>query len=51
MRIVKEKKLNITSQKLELNCQYTIPVRKKDAQQIFNLFDNTYGITIKEDED
>lgn len=48
MRIVKEKQLNITHQKLELDCQYTIPVRKKNAEQIFELFTNLFGIEIKE---
>lgn len=48
MRIVKEKNLNITNQKLELDCQYTIPVRKKDADMIFDIFDNLYGVAIKE---
>ena len=48
MRIVKEKQLNITHQKLELDCQYTIPVRKKNADQIFEIFTNIFGITIKE---
>ena len=38
MRVVKEKNLTISHQTLELNCQYTIPVRKKDAQQIFDIF-------------
>ena len=51
MRIVKEKQLNITHQKLELDCQYTIPVRKKNADQIFKLFTNLFGIEIKEIED
>ena len=48
MRIVKEKQLNITHQKLELDCQYTIPVRKKNADQIFEIFTNIFGVTIKE---
>jgi len=48
MRIVKEKQLNITHQKLELDCQYTIPVRKKNANQIFELFTNLFGVAIKE---
>jgi uncharacterized YigZ family protein len=51
MRVVKEKKLTISAQTLELNCQYTIPVRKKDAQQIFDIFSNIYGVTIKELDD
>jgi len=51
MRIVKEKQLNITNQKLELDCQYTIPVRKSSADQIFELFTNIFGIEIKEIEE
>jgi len=47
MRIIKDQNLNITGQKLELNCEYIISVRKKDAERIFNLFDNTYKVTIK----
>jgi len=48
MRIVKEKQLNITHQKLELDCQYTIPVRKNNAEQIFELFTNLFEVAIKE---
>jgi len=51
MRVVKEKQLNITHQKLELDCQYTIPVRKKNAEQIFELFTNLFGVEIKEIEE
>ncbi|MBV1922616.1 MAG: YigZ family protein [Flavobacteriaceae bacterium] len=47
MRIVKDQNLNITGQKLELKCEYIISVRKKDADRIYNLFDNTYKVTIK----
>ncbi len=50
-RVIKEKKLNISHQKLDLNCQYTIPVRKKDAQHIFDIFNNLYGVEIVEEED
>lgn len=48
MRVIKEKNLTISSQTLELNCQYTIPVRKNDAQLIHDIFSNIYGVTIKE---
>lgn len=48
MRIIKEKKLNITNQKLELDCQITISVRKKEALQVFEIFNNLFEITIKE---
>lgn len=47
MRIVKEKQLNITSQKLELNCQYIISVRKSEADSIFQIFTNIYKVEIK----
>ena len=51
MRIVKERNLTISNQKMEMNCQYTIPVRKNDAQQIFEIFTNLFGIAIKELDD
>ena len=47
MRIIKDQNLNITGQKLELNCEYILSVRKKDAEQIFSIFENTYKVTIK----
>ena len=47
MRIVKEKKLTIVSQKLELDCEYVISIRKKEAQAIFDIFDNLYKVDIK----
>ncbi|MEN3322455.1 YigZ family protein [Mariniflexile soesokkakense] len=48
MRIIKEKKLNITNQKLELNCQITISVRKKEAAFVFETFYHLFEIDIKE---
>ena len=47
MRIIKEKQLRIINQRLELNCEITISVRKKDAQAIFHLFDRLYEINIR----
>jgi len=47
MRIIKEKHLKIINQKLELNCELTISVRKKDEQAIFNLFNQLFEIKIK----
>jgi uncharacterized YigZ family protein len=47
IRIVKEKQLNITSQKLELDCQYIISVRKSEADSIFQIFTNLYKVEIK----
>ena len=35
MRIIKEKSLNIIHQKLEMNCQITLSIRKNEADFIF----------------
>ncbi|MGB0896398.1 MAG: IMPACT family protein [Flavobacteriaceae bacterium] len=48
MRVIKEHQLNISAQTLELNCQYTIPVRISDAEKIYAVFENIYGVDIKE---
>ncbi|WP_166383174.1 IMPACT family protein [Polaribacter sp. 11A2H] len=47
-RVVKEKNIEITNQKLEMNCEYTISIRKKDAQAIYTIFDTLYKVDIKE---
>ena len=47
MRILKEKKLKIINQKLELNCEIQISVRKNDVQTIFGLFNQLHEINIK----
>lgn len=46
MRIVKDEDLNIVNQKMELNCEFEISVRKKEAERIFNIFENTYKVDI-----
>jgi uncharacterized YigZ family protein len=48
MRVIKEKQLKIIDQKLELNCQIQISVRKKDSEKIFEIFENLFEIEIKE---
>lgn len=48
MRIIKEKNLNITNQKLEIDCQITIAVRKKEAYQVFEIFNMLFEIDIKQ---
>lgn len=48
MRIIKEKNLKITNQKLEMDCQISISVRKKNAQSIFDIFNRLFEINIKE---
>lgn len=47
MRIIKDEDLKIVSQKMELTCELTLSVRKKEAERVFKIFKNTYKITIK----
>ncbi|SFW47231.1 uncharacterized protein, YigZ family [Sinomicrobium oceani] len=47
MRVIKEKNLDITDQKLELDCRITISVRKRDAEMVFGLFAQLYGVDIR----
>lgn len=46
MRILKDEEINIVNQKMELNCEFEISVRKKEAKRIFDLFENTYKVEI-----
>jgi hypothetical protein len=48
MRIIKEKKLVLTKQVLELNCQFFIAVRENEAENIQEKFEGIYGIEIEE---
>ena len=48
MRIIKEKQLDVTNQKLELSCQIFISVRKSEAPEILEIFQNLFEIEIKE---
>lgn len=50
MRVIKEKNLNIIGQKLEMDCQIEIAVRKKEAQQVFDIFQAMYEVKISEKE-
>lgn len=47
MRIIKQKQLKIISQKLEMDCQLQISVRKNEAEAIVTIFKNMHTITIK----
>ena len=51
MRIIKDEEINLINQKMELHCEFKISVRKKEAERIFELFENTYKVTIKRIED
>ena len=46
MRVIKEKKMDIISQTLELNCKIVISVRLKEAQLIFDHFQRLHEINI-----
>ena len=45
-RIIKEKNLEIIHQKLELACEYVISIRKKEAETIFDIFENLYKVEV-----
>jgi uncharacterized YigZ family protein len=54
MRVIKEKKLDIVTQSMELDedsgialGKIEIKTRKKNAEMIFDIFDNLFGIEIK----
>lgn len=47
MRVIKERNIDIISQKMEMDCEYIISVRKKDANSIFAIFDALYKVEIK----
>lgn len=46
-RIIKEKNIVIVSQKLEMDCEYVISVRKNDADMVVSVFDSLYKVEIK----
>ena len=48
MRIVKEQDLNLIQQKMELNCEFLISVRKKNADKVKQLFLDLRCVKIKE---
>jgi len=47
MRVIKEKNLDIVSQKMEMSCEIEIKTRKKNAEIVFDIFSNLYEIGIK----
>lgn len=48
MRLIKENEVKITKQTLELNCMLEISVRKSNSSKVFELFNQFYGVAIKE---
>ena len=47
LRIIKENSIIIQNQKLEINCELIISVRKSDANKIVKIFDAFYKVQIK----
>ena len=48
MSIIKEKKINIESQLLEMDCEFIISIRKKDAEKIKQFFLDLRSVKIEE---
>lgn len=48
MRIIKEKNLEIITQKMEMSCEIEIATRIKNANYIYDLFNSKFEIEIKE---
>jgi len=51
MQVIKKNNLNVIDQKLEIDCRIFIAVRKKDVEDIYSKFDNTYKVEISKLED
>jgi len=48
MRIIKEKNLQIISQKMEMDCEIEIATRKKNVQNLLDTFESLYEIKLTE---
>jgi uncharacterized YigZ family protein len=47
MRIIKEKNLYVINQQLEISCKIGISVRRKNSQEIFDIFNSIKNVNIK----
>jgi len=47
MRVIKEKNLQIISQKMELSCEIEVATRKKNAENVFGTFESLFEISIE----
>lgn len=47
MRVIKERNVEIASQKMGLSCEIEIITRKKNAEMIFDIFNSMFEIAIK----
>ena len=48
MRVIKEKGVEIVSQKMEMSCEIEILTRKKNAEMIFDIFNTMFEVEIKQ---
>ena len=48
MHIIKEKNLQIVSQKMEMDCEIEISIRKKNVQNLLDTFESLYEIKLTE---
>nr|WP_292960656.1 YigZ family protein [Muricauda sp. UBA7809] len=46
MRVIKQKNLDIVSQKMELDCELIISVRSSESEEIFQIFDEMQHVKI-----
>jgi uncharacterized YigZ family protein len=49
MRVIKEKNLDIVSQKMEMDCEMVISTRKKNAPMVLEAFENLYEVQLTTD--
>ena len=47
MRIIKDEDLTIKHQKMEMDCEITISIRKNNSERIYQVFGNIYKVNIK----
>lgn len=50
MRVIKEKNVQLISQKMEMSCEFEIAIRKQFATDVFEAFEIIYEVDIKEKE-
>ena len=47
MRIIKDEDLTIKHQKMKMDCEITISIRKNNSERIYQVFENIYKVNIK----
>ena len=50
MRIIKQKNLDIVSQKMELDCDFVISVRLSESEDVFQIFDEMQAVATPQHE-